>query len=158
MIYNIEGSSVYENAVEIDKVIISTAKELDPTLEIQPTVVETEKLEPTQPIKLPRKPRQKKVQEVVEEELEDEDEDDDEEFVEVEIEEEVSQAPSDSINESSLLHKPSIGSDDGTNMSDINSVTSNSPRKKKNRGLPPSRLPGISIFSTPNASLSPPIF
>jgi hypothetical protein len=70
-------------------------------------------------------------------------EDEEEEFPEIGAEEEVvSQDPSDSINETSLLHKPSIGSDDGNNHSDVNSVTSSSPRKKKNRGVPPSCLPG----------------
>lgn len=74
----------------------------------------------------------------VEEEIEEEEE----EYQEIGVEEEVSLAPSDSINDSSLFHKPSIGSDDGNNQSDVNSVTSSSPRKKKNRGVPPSRLPG----------------
>jgi hypothetical protein len=86
-----------------------------------------------------RKSRPKKPQVQVEEESTGEEE----EYPNiVGAEEEVSQAPSDSINESSLFHKPSIGSDDGNNQSDVNSVTSSSPRKKKNRGVPPSRLPG----------------
>lgn len=81
------------------------------------------------------------MQEVVEDD-EEEEEDEEEEYEEQVVEEEVSQAPSDSLNESSLFHKPSIGSDDGNNQSDVNSVTSSSPRKKKHRGVPPSRLPG----------------
>lgn len=131
MVYNIEGSVVYESAAEIDSLIIHTAKELDPSLEIKPTVVESEKLTAPQPKTPGRKPRAKKVQ--VEEE-----EDEDYQIPE----EEVSQPLSDSINESSLMHKPSIGSDDGTNLSDVNSVVGGTPRKKKNRGVPPSRLPG----------------
>jgi hypothetical protein len=34
MVYNIEGSAVHESAVEMDSLIVSTAKELDPTLDV----------------------------------------------------------------------------------------------------------------------------
>lgn len=35
MVYNIEGSVIYENAVEIDRVVVKTVKELDPSLDIK---------------------------------------------------------------------------------------------------------------------------
>jgi hypothetical protein len=136
LVYNIEGSSVHENAVELDKLIINTAKQLDPTLELEPTVVQPESLEaslpplPPQPkARKPRPPRKQEIQEE-EEEFEQPDEDDTR----------TSTLPPDATNDSSL-HKPSIGSDDA-NHSDVNSTTSSSPQKKKKRGVPPSRLPG----------------
>jgi hypothetical protein len=35
MVYNIEGSSVHESAVEIDTLIVDTARELDPEMDIK---------------------------------------------------------------------------------------------------------------------------
>jgi hypothetical protein len=133
MVYNIEGSTIYENATEIDNLVIETVKRLDPNLQLKPTVVETDKIQVPQPPKRGRKARERKVQEE-----EENDEDDDI----IDVDKEVSQTPFDSMNELSLLQKPSIGSDDGTNQSDVNSVSDSSPKKKKHRGVPPSRLTG----------------
>ncbi|KAI6178614.1 hypothetical protein M3Y98_00519700 [Aphelenchoides besseyi] len=120
MTYNIDGSEIYENAMELDALIIKTAKELEPSIQLTPTTVEAEEAS-EKPTPQVGRPRQRQRHAVVSK-----------------PEPSPSPAPSDTMH--SFAHKPSIGSDAAE--SDTTSAADGSPRKKKKRGPPPSRLPG----------------
>ncbi|KAI6225826.1 hypothetical protein M3Y95_00738000 [Aphelenchoides besseyi] len=120
MTYNIDGSEIYENAMELDALIIKTAKELDPSLQLTPTTVEAEETS-EKPTPQAGRQRQRQRNTVVSK-----------------PEPSPSPTPSDTMH--SFAHKPSIGSDAAE--SDTTSAADGSPRKKKKRGPPPSRLPG----------------
>ncbi|KAI6241398.1 hypothetical protein M3Y99_00367700 [Aphelenchoides fujianensis] len=110
MTYNVEGSEIYEHAVGLDALVIQKTKELDPSVHLTPTFVEPEAVEPPIHGHLRSAPARSACSSTSRSPR-------------------PPPAPSDTMQ--SFAHKPSIGSDDGTNQSDTTIGNDGSGKRKK---------------------------